>query len=179
MRIVIDKKWRVKAQSAIIVPLPAGAVWGQMRDWQRFITRDPLHRSVRVTGKGSASDTPRGTRIVIEHRLLGIGPDRVGRILRWREGCGYVFSDLSGRGVRRGFPHVCSYEVEVLTEDTCRVTAWVRGKWTATWIPRWAARAWIWWVLRGTEVRLASELAAYARWRRRQGRHVGEATRPG
>ncbi len=50
MRIVVDDRWRVDATACLDVPLSASAVWGQMRDFQRFLTLDPLHRRVRVAG---------------------------------------------------------------------------------------------------------------------------------
>ena len=47
MRIVVDTRWRVDATAWLDVPLGASAVWGQMRDIQRFLTLDPLHKRVR------------------------------------------------------------------------------------------------------------------------------------
>ena len=48
MSIVVNARWRVDATAWLDVPLRASAVWGQMRDIQRFLTIDPLHRRVRV-----------------------------------------------------------------------------------------------------------------------------------
>ena len=161
----IDRNWRVRAQSVVEVPLPASAVWGQMRDVQRFLTLDPLH--VRVTPVGERSGGWAGQEIVISHRLLGIGPDRRGRVLRWREGRGYAISDLSRRGDVRGVPHVCTSQVEASGPERGQMTIGARGVWTARWLPRWAGRMWIWWVLRATDVRVQREMRAFARWRRR------------
>ena len=169
----IDRNWRVRARGVIDVPLPASAVWGQMRDVQRFLTLDPLH--VRVTPAGERRPGRAGQELVISHRLLGIGPDRRGRVLRWREGRGYAVSDLSRRGNRRGFPHICAYEVEPAGPGRCRLTIAARGVWTARWLPRWAGRLWIWWVLVATDARVRRELRAYARWRRQM---IAERRRP-
>jgi hypothetical protein len=167
VRIIIDQSGRVSASATIDLPLPASTVWGQMRDFRRFITVDPLHRAVRTRTNGPGGPSPVGTTLVIPHRVLGLGPDRVGRILRWTEGSGFVFSDLSRRGANRGFPHVCAYEVAAAAPGCSRLTVWARGRWTAALIPRWAARLWIAWVMRATEARLVAEFTALARWQRR------------
>ena len=73
-----------------------------MRDFSWFTTLDPFHVRVRVI----APSYKPGARLVIEHRFLGIGFKRVGRILKWTEGSGYCFSDLSTIDARTGFPHV-------------------------------------------------------------------------
>jgi hypothetical protein len=97
--------------------------------------------------------------------LFGIGPDRVGRVLVWEEGRRIVFSDLSARGVDRGFPHVCGCEIESTGSSTCRISFSARGKWTATWIPRWVIKLWILWVLLSTGNRVRYELRSVARMR--------------
>jgi hypothetical protein len=122
-----------------------------MTDVERFLCLDPLHRAIRVEGDGPLSV---GSRFILPHRLLGVGPDRVGRLLRWREGAGYAISDLSRRDVTVGFPHICTYEVVATGAHTCRLTIGARGRWTATWTPRWVVKAWIWWVLKATESRV-------------------------
>lgn len=166
MKIRVDPAWRLSAEHAIRVPMPAGAVWGQMRDLEWFLTRDPLHVRVTRTDPGDPARGWRGARLAISHRVLGLGPDRVGRVLRWREGESLVISDLSRRGVDRAFPHVCSYRVEPDGEGASRLVLGVRGKWTARWVPRTLVRAWVWWVLAQTGARLEREFGALARLRR-------------
>ena len=100
--------------------------------------------------------------------MFGLGPDRIGRVLKWQEGRGYVVSDLSSRGMRVGFPHVCSIDVAPLGEHTSRLTIGARGRWTATWWPRPLVRLWLWWVLRSTEGRVMA-LALSRRTRLRRG----------
>jgi hypothetical protein len=166
LTVVIDRQWRVRAARTLDLPLPASAVWGQMRDFRRFIAIDSLHTTVIAPPGAIDVANPAGAPLIIPHRFLGIGPDRIGRILRWHEGRGYVFSDLSRRGVRSGFPHVCAYEVSAAGPEHSRLTVWARGKWTAVWVPRPLARLWVWWVMRATELRLILEFDAMARWLR-------------
>lgn len=149
IRVSIDARGRVDAAGSFDVPMPAAAVWSRMRDIEWFLTRDPLHVGVRVSRGPGASR--KGSRLVLRHRLLGIGPDRVGRILTWNEGRGYAISDLSRRGVRTGFPHICTYEVSPLGGRRCRITLGARGLWTAKCVPRFMARLWLVWVIKATE----------------------------
>lgn len=172
MRIEVDDKWRVTASSEIEAPISASQMWGQMRDWVRFATRDPLHARIRITSSPagdamSAGQAVRGSTFVIEHRLFGIGPDRIGRMLVWREGSGFAFSDLSRRGVKVGFPHVCSYHVAALTEHSCRLHVSARGRWTARWMPRWMIHLWLRWVLLETGLRIRHEINQFRAWRAR------------
>ncbi len=157
MRLTVDANRRVRVEGSVDVPLAADDVWRRMAHAEQFLCMDPLHREVRAVGGERIGP---GSAIVIKHRLLGVGPDRVGRMLRWREGRGYVFSDLSARGLRTGFPHVCSYDVAPLGPKASRVTIGARGRWTTAWTPRWLIKAWLWWVVRSTEdeVRLALAL---------------------
>lgn len=182
MRIVVDDRWRVDATACLDVPLAASAVWGQMRDLQRFLTIDPLHRQVRVAGTAlstrrsatgaevTEAPIPVGTPLVIEHRLFGIGVNRRSRLLLWREGRGFAVSDLSNRGDHTGFPHVCIYEVRPLTDRSARLTIAARGRWTATWIPRWLVRLWLAWVLASTLSNVRVEFRRFARAVRRRRR---------
>lgn len=180
MKIEITPTGRVRAAHELRVPLPASTVWGQMRDVAWFLTRDPLHMRVqRLDGAGP--DAPWSSAPVrISHRFLGIGPDRVGRVLGWREGVGYAVSDLSRRppgrrGQPRGFPHICWYKVvpEPKNETAggrgaCRLQLGVRGRWTARWVPRVLVRAWIALVLAHTALRLSDEFGAMRRSRDRR-----------
>jgi hypothetical protein len=162
----IDDGWRVDCVGEVRVALPASVVWGQMRDLLRFVCIDPLHARARTLDGGPAR---LGSELVIEHRLLGLGTDRVSRVLRWREGSGYAISDLSRRGVRRGFPHVCTYEVVAEGPGECRVLIGARGLWTARWMPRFVARAWVWWILMATGVEVRWEMGALKGWLERRG----------
>jgi len=174
MRITIDERWRVRGEASLTLPVSSSAAWGQLRDWRRFLTIDPLHERIDVV-RAAASDSPRGTTFVLHHRFLGIGPDRDGRLLTWREGVGYAISDLSRRGVRVGFPHIYSYAIQPLDAARTRLDLGLRGLWTARWIPRPLIRAWIAIILRATEFRIRAEFAAYARWRE----HHRQSPRPG
>lgn len=166
MRIEIDDRWRVTAADSLEIPLPAPTLWGQMRDIRSFLAMDPLHARVRFVDVPRGQLPRTGDRLVLEHRLLGVGVNRIGRLLKWREGRGYAISDLSRRGMRVGFPHVCMYEVDSIAEDRSRLTIAVRGRWTAQRLPRWMVRLWIAWVLAATRARLQREMAAFARWHR-------------
>lgn len=174
IRIHLDRSGRVDAQSVMHLPMSAGAVWGQMRDLPRFLTRDPLHREVEVVepdvqSAGVPARLPwcPGAKLRIRHEFLCLRVWRVGSVLQWQEGVGFAVSDLSSRGVHRGFPHVCLYRVEPISDSTCRLTVSARGRWTATWMPRWLVRLWLRWVLAATEGHLAAELSAVRRVRRR------------
>jgi hypothetical protein len=170
MSVIIDRDWRVAASRELVLPLSAAAAWGQMRDFARFIAIDPLHTRVRVGPPVPGRVGPAGRPLVIPHRFLGLGPDRVGRVLRWEEGRGFAFSDLSRRGPRAGFPHICAYALRADGPGRCCLTVSARGVWTARWIPRWAAACWIWWVLLLTEAQIQMYLGAFARWRRQRNR---------
>lgn len=167
MRISIDDRWRVRAESSLEVPLSATAAWGQMRDWRRFLTIDPLHERLDDVRPPQHSG-PAGTTFLIRHRFMGIGPTRLGRMLSWNEGRGYAISDISSRGRRVGFPHVCTYGVEGAGEGRSRVVLGARGVWTARWWPRWMVRAWLGWVLLATEARVRAEFERVVVWRGRR-----------
>ena len=149
----VSRKYRVHVSASVCVPLAASTVWGQMRDFSWFTTLDPFHVRVRVIAPRYAP----GARLVIEHRFLGIGFQRVGRILKWTEGVGYSFSDLSAHGVRRGFPHVYDYRIQAVDKQTSCISVSVRGRWTATLFPRWFIKLWLRFVMAhaGARIRLA------------------------
>jgi hypothetical protein len=175
MHITIDERWRVRGEASITLPASSSAAWGQLRDWRRFLTIDPLHERIDLKSPAHGGPSPRGTTFTIRHRLLGIGPNRDGRLLTWREGRGYAISDLSRRGVHVGFPHICTYALYPLDEHRTRLDLGVRGVWTARWMPRLLIRAWIAFILRATEYRIRAEFAAFACWRERRRR----SPRPG
>lgn len=152
--IVITPTWRIDAHCVVQIPLPAARVWSSMRDVERFMMDDPLHAEVVFNSLPPPHRSFVGASMTIRHRLFGIGPDRIGRILTWREGRGYAVSDLSRRGVDRGFPHICAFDLVPRDDSSCTLTVSARGKWTATWVPRPIVRLWLWWVLKATESRI-------------------------
>lgn len=162
----VSRNWRVDCRTAVDVPLAATAVWGQMRDLRTFATLDPFHHAVEFEG-----GFPRPcVAIRIVHRFGPIQLVRVGRVLRWNDGRGYVFSDLSASSVTTGFPHVYEYAVTPLSRGAARLSVHVRGRWTATWIPR--AMVWMW--LSGVMLMVKSILqielhSLYRRLKRRHG----------
>ncbi len=133
---------RVAAAFELWIPQAAPDVWGSVEDLPRFLTIDPFHRKVVVTGPINRP----GAAIEIVHGLFGIRFSRFGKLLSFREGSGFAFSDLSARGGRRGFPHVFTVGVEPLAGGRTpwtRLSVRIRGKWTARWMPKWAVRWWI------------------------------------
>lgn len=163
MKIEVDRRGILRAEHRLEIPLPAGAVWWQMRNWRRFLTLDPLHREIVPLGEQRGCAEFR-----IPHRLLGLGPDRVGRMLCWEEGHGYAISDLSARGVGVGFPHICTYRVDPKGPRASVVLLGVKGKWTARFVPRWVVRLWVGWVLLATGARVMEEMTAHRAWLRRK-----------
>jgi hypothetical protein len=121
------------------VPRPCGEVWGIVADLPTFLCVDPFHVHVGILG-------PRiepGAALVLEHRAFGLTFLRFGRLLRWDEGRGYAFSDLSARGPGRGFPHAFFVTVEPGEGARTWLRVRVRGRWTARWVPLRLARWWL------------------------------------
>ena len=116
------------------LPFAPAYIWAFVSDLDRFFLVDPFHDKIHRDGRD----------LVIEHCILGLRFDRVGRILHWHEGKGYAFSDLSARGPRVGFPHV--FFITVAADGTLEIR--VRGKWTARWMTRPLASAWLRYVAR-------------------------------
>jgi hypothetical protein len=123
---------------------PADEVWRAVADFPRFVCADPFHRRVVVLGK---TLTP-GVHLALEHCAFGITLWRFGKLLNWREGHGFAFSDLSARGPRHGFPHVFFVKVLQLDAERTCLQVTVRGKWTAPWVPHWLRRCWLTYVCR-------------------------------
>jgi hypothetical protein len=123
------------------VPRPPAAVWALVADFQRFACIDPFHSRVIVLGPALQP----GVDLALEHRAFGVRLLRFGRLLYWRHGQGYAFSDLSARGPGHGFPHV--FFVSVLPaacgEQASRLRVEVRGKWTARWLPLLLGQWWL------------------------------------
>lgn len=156
----VSQRFSVHVSATVCVPLSASAVWGQMRDFSCFTALDPFHVRVRVVAPGYRA----GAGLVIEHRFLGIGFQRVGRILKWTEGVGYCFSDLSASGVRKGFPHVYCYRIQAVDEHTTRIEVSVRGRWTATLFPRWLVKLWLRFVMAHVGARIRLAMWAHCRY---------------
>jgi hypothetical protein len=117
-------------------------VWENIADLPRFACIDPFHSRIRVLGPALKA----GVDLVLEHCAFGISFLRFGRLLRWREGHGYAFSDLSAHGPRQGFPHV--FFVTLTPAESgdgkgTRLTVKVRGKWTARYVPLWVGQWWL------------------------------------
>lgn len=143
IRVRIDRAGRVRTEAEAWTPLLPASVWGEMRAFTVFAAADPFHRKIVIDG-----GVPRpGAGIEIVHSYLGITVRRSGRILRWREGKGFVFSDISRRGRRHGFPHIFSFDLRPDPRGGSTIHLDVRGRWTAMWIPRPFIFLWQWWVM--------------------------------
>jgi len=163
-RIDVSDRGVVDCRGAIDLSLPAVSVWGQIRNFPRFACQDPFHLPPLVEG-GMARV---GATFELVHRYGGFGVRRVGRILVWREGVEFSFSDLSVRGPRHGFPHVFTYQVEPIGKGSTRLHVRVRGLWTSHVVPRWAARLWLRWVFGQVVRRVRNEMLLYTLWRKRK-----------
>jgi hypothetical protein len=148
---------RVTCRAAIPLALPAGSVWGQVRDFRRYASHDYFHRDVRVGGGVPRAGAP----LRLTHCFACFRVERVGRILRWREGAGFAFSDLSRRGPRAGFPHVFALRIESAGDGRSTLHLSVRGRWTAGWVPLFARRIWLAWMFAYVVARTRNELRAY------------------
>lgn len=168
MRIQLARSGVVDCQGSLKVPLPAISVWGQIRDFARYARQDIFHADPSIEG----GIPTQGARIRLSHRYMGLRFERVGRILVWREGIGYAFSDLSRRGPRAGFPHVFSFRIEPLDAGCCWLHVRVRGLWTARAVPRIAARIWLRWVFAHVMRSVETELLMYRLWRQRHRAHA-------
>jgi hypothetical protein len=163
MQIQIRRSGAVRCHACLEIPLAGMSVWGQLRDFSRFARQDFFHDVLEISG-----GEPRGgAEILLVHRYAFFAVRRKGRICWWREGVGYSFSDLSLTGPRRGFPHVFSYRIEQAAEaNACRLMIGVRGRWTASFVPRAMARVWLWWVFRHVVRSVENQLLSYSLWRR-------------
>ena len=163
MTIRAHRDGRVDCRAAVPLSVPARRAWGQLRDFRRYASHDYFHADVRVAG-----GVPRaGAAVRLTHRFGCFRVERTGRILRWREGDGWAFSDLSRRGPRSGFPHVFAARVEPAGDRRSTLHLTVAGRWTAEWVPLWARRLWLAWVFAYVVARTRSEVLAYQAARRR------------
>jgi hypothetical protein len=171
----VDARHRVQCQRVISLPLTRRQVWGQLRDFHRYACHDMFH--VRLTPDGNGYR--QGTKFRLTHRFLGVTLERHGRILQWQEEQGYSFSDLSARGARYGFPHTFRYVIREVA-DGCELEVTIRGRWTATWVPRVVARVWLWWVFAKLTGSVESDLLMFALALQRRGAKAesGRTIRP-
>ena len=123
------------------------ALWRVVSNLPNFLTIDPFHEQVIMMRKRPAV----GVHLVLLHNAFGRRFCRYGKILSWRDGEQYAFSDLSRAGSSREFPHVFFVSVRPaggaplhVKPNSSKLTIRVRGKWTSTWIPAIVGR---WWVL--------------------------------
>jgi len=136
----------VDLQIELFLDRPASEVWSEMAEFTQFTCIDPFHDRVIV----QAAELRPGVDLVLVHRIFGFRFLRFGRLLKWNEGHGYAFSDLSGSSKWHGFPHVFFYSVESTSDgvlQSSRLTVSVRGKWTAPWAPRCVGMWWLRYVI--------------------------------
>lgn len=132
----------VDLQIELFLDRRAEEVWTEMADFTRFTCIDPFHDQVIV----QASELRPGVDLVLVHHIFGVRFLRFGRLLTWKEGNGYAFSDLAGNNKLHGFPHVFFYSVESVDDSALhysKLTVCVRGKWTSSWASR---RVGMWWL---------------------------------
>ena len=140
---------KLDIEISLDVARPAADVWNLISDLPRFLTIDPFHDHVTLMRDQPAV----GVDLVLSHNAFGRRFLRFGKIIAWREGSGYTFSDLSPRGPKQGFPHVFMISLQPLpTSDEesplTRLNIQVRGRWTSRLAPVWLGRLWVWLVCR-------------------------------
>ncbi|MCE9591512.1 MAG: hypothetical protein K8S99_13415 [Planctomycetes bacterium] len=155
MGVDLDRRGRVRLWTQIALPLSAALVWEHTERFATFTTLDPFHGRMEIDGPLRA-----GSPMRIGHGYFGIRLTRRGRVLRWEEGVGYAFSDLSLRGPGVGFPHIYEYRIVPTGAATCLMVIRVRGKWTARFIPRPLVKLWLGWVTLRTGQMVENHLIA-------------------
>ncbi len=122
-------------------PLSPAQLWRRISNLPEFLTIDPFHEQVTLTRDRPAA----GVQLVLQHNAFGRRFQRFGRILRWREGEGYAFSDLSAQGKRVGFPHIFIVSIMPRGSDETNtlLVVEVKGRWNSRVIPVWLGRLWI------------------------------------
>jgi len=135
------KDRRVRMAIEIDTPYSPQELWAKVSDLPRFLTIDPFHEKIVLMRPAAAA----GVHLVLWHNAWGCRFPRFGRILFWREGRGFAFSDLSRAGKKRGFPHVFFVSIDPLPGDPSRsrLRIDVRGRWTSRWIPPWIGQHWV------------------------------------
>ena len=137
----------IDARIAIQISRPSEELWPAIADLPNFLVIDPFHDRVTLQRLPAA----KGVDLVLSHNAFGRRFLRFGRIIAWKEGSGYTFSDLSGRNPRTGFPHVFRVAVrgEVIDGKPASIlTIRVRGRWTLKLVPASVGRLWVMWVCR-------------------------------
>jgi|SRR5665213_2400422 len=158
----MTREGRVICDATIEIPMSAARAWGQLRDFTRYACTDPFHVDLRIEGS-----IPRaGAALTLYHSYVGIRIRRTGRILVWREGTQFSFSDLSLSGPRHGFPHVMTCCVNAVDDQHCAVNIKVQGRWSNRRIPGFLARLWLRWVFGQFQHGIENELLKYHLWQR-------------
>ncbi|MBC7854957.1 MAG: hypothetical protein IAF94_16110, partial [Pirellulaceae bacterium] len=140
---------KVDIEIVLDVARSRGELWNLISDLPRFLTIDPFHDQITLMRVRPAI----GVDLVLSHNALGRRFLRFGKIIAWRDGSGYTFSDLSPRGPKQGFPHVFMIDLQSLSvtpevRPLIRLTIHVRGRWTSRLAPVWLGRLWVWLVVR-------------------------------
>jgi hypothetical protein len=138
----VSRAWRVVCRAEMDLPFCADVAWGRLRDFRTFAAQDFFHASVRVDAGGVRPSA----RLEIDHRFGPLFTTRVGRILKWEEGVGYSFSDLSRAGPRCAFPHVYRYRLRAAGPSRCMIELTIAGLWTTRWLPPPLVRLWLLWI---------------------------------
>ena len=145
MSVHVDAQRRVRLQASFDVPASRDVVWRSISDFKRMVCTDHFHTAVVFT-KG---EIHAGGEFNILHKFLGFAVTRRGRILRWKPGHGYAYSDLSIEDPGSAFPHVFFLDLLAKTPTRCNVSVRVAGRWTTRWVPQSLTRLWLWWNLIG------------------------------
>lgn len=163
IEVQLTQAWRVDCRASIPLPISSRAAWGQMRDFRRFVSCDPFHTRVDPDRESSGANA-----FTLWHGWQLLRFPRRGRILKWAEGSGYTFSDLSRRHPRKGFPHIYEYRLIPTSSVTSLLQVTVRGRWTATWLPRWLIRVWLGGVMMLIHIHLTAFFALYKSMREKE-----------
>jgi hypothetical protein len=139
-----SKGRKLDMEFSLDIPHSQADLWNLISDLPSFLTIDPFHDQVTLMRDQPA----KGVDLVLSHNAFGRRFLRFGKIIAWREGCGYTFSDLSSRGPKRAFPHVFMIQLQPLSpadaaNPLTRLTVQVRGRWTSRVAPAWLGKLWV------------------------------------
>jgi len=137
--VAVSRQYVVNARLTLRWPVAQEFAWQLMADLPRFATADIFHERIH----GLSDGIELGKRIWIDHAFGPVYLQRTGRLLLWREGEEYAFSDLSLRNPLRAFPHAYIYRLSSLPDGSTQLQQIVTGQWTATWMPRWLVWCWL------------------------------------
>ena len=140
---------KLEIAMSLDVAISPTEAWALISDLPRFLTIDPFHDRITLMRDKPAT----GVDLVLSHNAFGRRFLRFGKIIAWREGNGYTFSDLSPRGPKVGFPHVFMINLQSLASSNeqkplTRLSVIVRGRWTSRLVPVTVGRWWVWLVFR-------------------------------